>query len=79
MDKVKNPLHSPKDITSAGFNVQMNRPTNSQGSVTADPDKRLTLVWNNPRDAADWLVDVGGEHKVTTCEGCERSTYPVVD
>lgn len=70
------PIALTKDITSAGFNVQMNRPTSSQGSVSADPDQRLTLVWNNPRDAADWLVDVVGEHRVTTCEGCEKSTIP---
>lgn len=70
------PMALTKDITSAGFNVQLNRPTSSQSSVVADPDQRLTLVWNNPLDAADWLVDVVGEHRVTTCEGCEKSTIP---
>lgn len=72
----QDPIALTKDITSAGFNVQMNRPPSSQGSVVADPDQRLTLVWNDPSNAADWLVDVVGEHKVTTCEGCEKSTIP---
>ena len=72
----QDPIALTKDITSAGFNVQMNRAPNTQGSVTSDPDQRLTLVWNDPREAADWLVDVVGEHKVSTCEGCEKSTIP---
>lgn len=70
------PIELTEDITSAGFNVQLNRPPSAQGSVTANPDQRLTLVWNNPRDAADWLVEVVGEHRVTTCEGCEKATIP---
>ena len=72
----QDPIALTKDITSAGFNVQMNRAPSTQGAVAADPDQRLTLVWNDPRAAADWLVDVVGEHKVSTCEGCEKSTIP---
>ena len=72
----QDPLALTKDITSAGFNVQMNRAPSTQGAVAADPDQRLTLIWNDPRAAADWLVDVVGEHKVSTCEGCEKSTIP---
>ena len=72
----QDPIALTKDITSAGFNVQMNRAPNTPGAVAVDPDQRLTLIWNNPRAAADWLVDVVGEHKVSTCEGCEKSTIP---
>lgn len=72
----QDPLALTEDVTRAGFNVQMNRAPSAQGAVTADPDQRLTLVWNDPRAAAEWLVDVVGEHKVSTCEGCEKSTTP---
>ncbi len=72
----QDPLALTEDVTRAGFNVQMNRAPTAQGAVTADPDQRLTLVWNDPRAAAEWLVDVVGEHKVSTCEGCEKSTTP---
>ena len=72
----QDPLSLTADITSAGFNVQMNRAPSAQGAVAVDPDQRLTHVWNDPRKAAEWLVNVVGEHKVTTCEGCEKSTTP---
>ena len=72
----QDPLALTEDVTRAGFNVQMNRAPSAQGAVTTDPDQRLTLVWNDPRAAAEWLVDVVGEHKVSTCEGCEKSTSP---
>ncbi|MYD44903.1 MAG: integrating conjugative element protein [Gammaproteobacteria bacterium] len=72
----QDPLALTEDVTRAGFNLQMNRAPSAQGAVTADPDQRLTLVWNDPRAAAEWLVDVVGEHRVTTCEGCEKSTSP---
>ncbi|MXW07432.1 MAG: integrating conjugative element protein [Gammaproteobacteria bacterium] len=72
----QDPLALTEDITRAGFNVQMNRSPSAQGAVAADPDQRLTLIWNDPSAAADWLVDVVGEHNVTTCEGCEKSTIP---
>ena len=47
------PLALTEDVTTAGFNVQMNRAPSTQGTVATDPDQRLTLVWNDPQAAAE--------------------------
>ncbi len=72
----QDPIELTSDVASAGFNLQMNRPPSASGTVAVDPSSRLTQVWNSPAIAAEWIVDVVGEHKVSTCEGCDKSTQP---
>ena len=74
--KGQDPIELTADIVQAGFNLQMNRAVDATGSVPIKDDQRITEVWNDPDDIAEWVVKVLGEHKVTTCEGCEKTTKP---
>ena len=70
------PIELTGDIVKAGYNVHMNRATTATGTVAATPGARLSQLWTTPDEASEWLVEVVGEHKVTTCAGCQKSTIP---
>lgn len=70
------PIELTEDIAKAGFNIQLNRGVTATGPVTVSPTQRLSEVWQTPDQVAQWLVEVVGEHRITTCEGCEKSTSP---
>lgn len=74
--KNQEPIALTGDIAKAGFNVELNRSPSTQGSVSYDASRRITQVWSSPDDAARWTVGVVGEHEVTTCEGCSKSSTP---
>jgi integrating conjugative element protein (TIGR03755 family) len=64
------------DIVKAGYNLTMNRPLMTTAPVPAAAATRLTELWATPAAASDWVVDVLGEHIVTTCEACPKDTIP---
>ena len=70
------PIALTGDVVRAGFNVELNRPPSSRGAVTPNPTQRVTEIWTTPDAVASWTVDVVGEHKVTTCDGCPKSSSP---
>lgn len=72
----QNPIALTGDIVKAGFNIELNRSPSSQGPVSYDASRRITQVWNSPDDVANWTVKVVGEHEVTTCEDCSKSSTP---
>lgn len=72
----QDPIALTGDIAKAGFNVELNRLPSSQGPVSFDASRRITQVWSSPDDVANWTVKVVGEHDVTTCEDCSKSSTP---
>ena len=70
------PMLLTEDITKAGFNVELNRNSVDTSSVASSESQRLTQVWSSPQEISDWTVNVVGEHKVTTCEDCEKESTP---
>lgn len=72
----QDPIALTGDIAKAGFNVELNRSPSTRGPVSYDASRRITQVWNSPEDAANWAVEVVGEHEVTTCEDCSKSSTP---
>lgn len=72
----QDPIALTGDIAMAGFNVELNRSPSTRGPVSYDASRRITQVWSSPEDAANWTVEVVGEHEVTTCEDCSKSSIP---
>lgn len=70
------PIRLTADVAKAGFNVELNRSPSATGSVVAAPTQRVAELWSSPDEAADWATGVVGEHEVTTCDGCAKSTSP---
>ena len=65
------------DIAQAGYNISLNRPPNATGTVPSGPSAPpLAQIWDSPRMASDWIVDVVGDKIVTTCDGCEKTSTP---
>ncbi len=64
------------DIVKAGYNINMNRPITTVGSVPPASASRLTEIWTTPTDARNWVVDVVGENIVTTCDTCRKDSIP---
>ena len=72
----QDPIALTGDIAKAGFNVELNRAPSATGPVSHDASRRITQVWSSPDDAANWTIEVVGEHEVTTCEDCSKSSSP---
>lgn len=72
----QDPIELTGDIAKAGFNVELNRSPSARGPVSLDASRRITQVWSSPDEVASWTVEVVGEHEVTTCEDCSKSSTP---
>ena len=72
----QDPIALTGDIAKAGFNVELNRSPSATSPVSYDASRRITQVWSTPDDAANWTIEVVGEHEVTTCEDCSKSSSP---
>ena len=72
----QDPIALTGDVAKAGYNVELNRAPSATGPVSYDASRRITQVWSSPDDAANWTIEVVGEHEVTTCEDCSKSSSP---
>ena len=70
------PIKLTGDLVQAGFNVNLNRAVTDTSEATTHPDSRLVQIWDSPDKAREWVSEVVGEHRVTTCEGCDKTTIP---
>ena len=59
-----------------GYNVILNRHVAQTTPVPTSVAGRLRQVWSTPQAAASWVVDVVGEHVVTTCATCPKASKP---
>ena len=63
------------DTVKAGYNVMLNRDVTDTSAPNKKPDNaHLLRYWPTPSAAADWLVFVVGDTKITTCTGCAKSS-----
>ena len=72
----QSPLRLTSDVVRAGYNVTLNRSVGQTAPASASTGGRLQQVWATPHSAASWVAEVVGEHEVTTCANCEKSTVP---
>ena len=72
----QDPLALTGDLAQAGFNLHMNRTVSDTATVTPTDDARITQIWSSPDEARQWITDVVGEHVVSICDGCDRTTVP---
>lgn len=70
------PIQMTADLVQSGYNISLNRSVTDTSHVTGSSDSRVVELWDSPAEAQDWIVDVVGEHQVTTCEACEKSSTP---
>ena len=70
------PIRLTGDLVQAGYNVNLNRSITDTSDVSSLPSSRVVQIWDSPSDAQEWVVDVVGEHQVTTCEGCDKTSTP---
>ena len=64
------------DVVHAAYNVSLNRAPSSTSAPSSTTSGNLTKTWGSPQDASTWVGDVVGEHEVSTCDGCPKSTVP---
>ena len=75
----QDPIRVVYDTVRAGYNVTMNREPNAEGAPSVpDPPPRLFELWETPEQAAQWAVEVLGDHIIRTCRdpACVPSTEP---
>lgn len=66
------PIEVIGDTAKAGYNLLLNRdPDNSMAMDGTCDEAALCETWASPQAHSDWLVEVLGEHKVRTCQGCD--------
>lgn len=75
------PIMVINDTAIAGYNVLLGR--NATDTSTPDhshDEQNLLNYWQKPQDAAQWIVAVVGDQKVTTCTSkhCQKDSSPGV-
>lgn len=67
------PIEIVESTAMAGYNQLLRRnPANTTSMATTCADAPICEQWDNPQAFADWLIDVVGEKKIRTCEGCDK-------
>jgi len=67
------PIELVGDTVKAGYNQLLQRnPGNNSSMVASCADAPICEYWPNPTTMADWVIDVVGEEKIRTCEGCDK-------
>ncbi len=70
------PLRLTGDVVRAGYNVTLNRAVGQTAPAPTSVAGRLRHVWATPHAAASWVTEVVGEHELTTCANCPKTTVP---
>ena len=67
------PIELVGDTVKAGYNQLLKRnPANTTSMVSSCADAPICEQWPNPQAMAAWVIDVVGEQKIRTCEGCDK-------
>ena len=67
------PIELVGDTVKAGYNQLLKRnPANTTSMVSSCADAPICENWPNPQAMAAWVIDVVGEQKIRTCEGCDK-------
>lgn len=67
------PIELVGDTVKAGYNQLLKRnPANTSSMVSSCADAPICEQWPNPQAMATWVIDVVGEQKIRTCEGCDK-------
>ena len=67
------PIELVGDTVKAGYNQLLKRnPANTTSMVSSCADAPICEQWPNPQAMATWVIDVVGEQKIRTCEGCDK-------
>ncbi len=67
------PIELVGDTVKAGYNQLLKRnPANTTSMVSSCADAPICENWPNPQAMATWVIDVVGEQKIRTCEGCDK-------
>ncbi len=70
------PIQLTSDVAQVGYNIILNRHVAQTAPVSSSVGGRLRQLWSTPQAAASWVVDVVGEHVVTTCANCPKISKP---
>ena len=71
------PIRATYDIVTAGYNITLNRNVSDQSPISVTPQSPpLVQVWDSPKKAGDWAVDVLGEARIQTHDGRNTETTP---
>lgn len=63
------PLRPIRDLSVAGYNVTLNRPTTSGAGAGGPAGARLTNAFATPEALAEWTTKVLGDQQIYLCEG----------
>ncbi len=63
------PLRPVRDLSVAGYNVTLNRPTTSGTGVGGPTGTRLSKAFATPEALAEWTTKVLGDQQIYMCEG----------
>ncbi|MFT6957712.1 MAG: integrating conjugative element protein (TIGR03755 family) [Halieaceae bacterium] len=67
------PIELVGDTVKAGYNQLLKRnPANTTSMVSSCADAPICENWASPQAMATWVIDVVGEQKIRTCEGCDK-------
>ena len=67
------PIELVGDTVKAGYNQLLQRNAANNSSMTSRcADAPICEHWPNPQAMANWVIDVVGEQKIRTCEGCDK-------
>ena len=73
------PIQVIHDTVIAGYNVDLGRnPTDLSTPTLNSSNQNLIHYWPTPESSAQWVVNIVGDKKVSTCEGvgCEKDSTP---
>ena len=69
------PIKTTEDVVTAGYNITMNRAVDDVSNPN-DEDSRLVEVFESPKAASDWAVDVVGDVHIRTYDNRPVETIP---
>lgn len=71
------PVRSTFDVVMAGYNITLNRSPGDASKPGGNPDTTPLLgLWDEPKAAGDWAVDVLGEVLIRTHDSRDTETTP---
>lgn len=63
------PLRPVRDLSVAGYNVTLNRPTTASSGAGGPAGTRMTNAFATPEELAEWSTKVLGDQQIYLCDG----------
>lgn len=63
------PLRPVRDLSVAGYNVTLNRPTTASSGAGGPAGTRMTNAFATPEELAEWTTKVLGDQQIYLCDG----------